>query len=377
MKRSLSLNNYFLQFVMLVLLNFAFGSITFLLLKNLGFIPPASEPPASEPLGASDFFIAYNNLLKALLAVLVIHFYKQWHAIYQNSFLKYLLLGIILYVANSMINMLIAAALLEPVNIIKIFWDPSGPFFFKLNLIFSSLLVYHWSLREDKKISEQLNQRLELSALRELKAKAELEALQAKVNPHFLYNSLNSINTLIDQQPTKAKEMIFLLSKLFRLSINVKDDLYATISEELELVKTYLCIEQIRFGERLKVEIHCDPSLMDYVIPKFLLQPLVENAMIHGISQITGAGHVTIFIIENGGFLEIQVRDNGPSFKADFQKGYGLQGVQDKIKMLAGEGAAFEIVGAGNHMPVNGIAGPWKYVGIKIEKRKSSEGLNN
>jgi LytS/YehU family sensor histidine kinase len=213
---------------------------------------------------------------------------------------------------------------------------------------------------------ERQSHDLELSLMRELKTKAELDSLHAKVNPHFLYNALNSIHTLIDQDPEKAKEMIHLLSRLFRLSISTSSEQFHTLKEELELVKTYLSIEKARFQERLKFEIICDDQLLGFMVPRFLLQPLVENAIKHGTSKLRDNGHVLVLVQKNWDFLEVQVRDNGPAFSEEFQNGHGLKSVRDKIRLLGAEGSEFEIVAGGDHVPP--IAGPWKYVGIKFKR---------
>ncbi|MDO1449763.1 histidine kinase [Rhodocytophaga aerolata] len=193
-----------------------------------------------------------------------------------------------------------------------------------------------------RKISEQEYQLLELNGL---KTKAELEALQAKINPHFLYNSLNSIASLVHINPDKAEEMVILLSKFFRYSTSVKSGYFHTLGEELEMVSTYLEVEKVRFDERLTYAIeYAQQGLDHYLIPRFLLQPLVENAIKHGISKIAGKGMIRLQICREEGFLSISIHDNGPRFPEQLNTSYGLQSTSDKLRMLCGEDARMELI---------------------------------
>jgi two-component system, LytTR family, sensor kinase len=180
-------------------------------------------------------------------------------------------------------------------------------------------------------------------SLEKLKTQAELGALQAKINPHFLYNSLNSIASLVHTDPEKAEQMTMLLSKLFRYTTDRKNENFNTISDELEIVKTYLDIEQVRFGDRLSYAVELQNGLENIEIPRFLLQPIAENAIKHGISKIVEQGRIEIKITKENDALILAVHDNGPAFPEDFFKGYGLQSIQDKLKLLYGNKAVFEV----------------------------------
>ena len=127
---------------------------------------------------------------------------------------------------------------------------------------------------------------IELSRLQEAKAEAEVKVLQSQINPHFLYNALNSIASLAHTDADKTEKMALSLSDLFRHSINRKGEKVNTLGDELSLVRNYLEIEQIRFGDRLSFNIDVEPDLLTVEIPMFILQPLVENAIKHGISKI-------------------------------------------------------------------------------------------
>lgn len=175
---------------------------------------------------------------------------------------------------------------------------------------------------------------LQLSRLRELKTKAELNALHSKINPHFLYNSLNSIAGLAKTDADKTEQMALLLSKLFRYSINKEQSDWSTLAEEMEMVQIYLEIEKVRFDERLMFAIDLPDNLKSVRVPRFMIQPLVENAIKHGISKLVEQGHVAVIIRQNERWLEIAVSDNGPDFPAELFPGFGLQGVYDKLEIL-------------------------------------------
>ncbi len=205
-----------------------------------------------------------------------------------------------------------------------------------------------------RKISEQEYQLLNLE---KMKTKAQLNALEARINPHFLYNSLNSIAGLIHEDADKAEDMTIELSKLFRATTGRNEELTHKISEEINLVKSYLQIEQMRFGNRLKYEIEVDPNLKEIVIPRFLLQPLVENAIKHGISKIKENGIIRLQIFEKADEIHIEIHDNGPEFGQALSGGYGLKSVREKLRLIYGEHAALEI-----------SDNPEKLLSIRIDK---------
>lgn len=204
------------------------------------------------------------------------------------------------------------------------------------------VIFYNWQRSKDldRKISEQEYQLLNLE---KLKTKAQLNALEARINPHFLYNSLNSITGLIHDNPDKAEEMTIQLSKLFRATTGRSDQSFHSIAEELDIVKSYLSIEQMRFGDRLKYSIHLEPGLENIKIPRFLLQPIVENAIKHGISKITEHGIIDVRITTENSLIVFQIHDNGPAFKEDLSGGYGLRSISDKLQLIYGNDATLQI----------------------------------
>ncbi|WP_234736925.1 sensor histidine kinase [Tellurirhabdus bombi] len=215
-----------------------------------------------------------------------------------------------------------------------------GKWAYMLAPLLVSNIFYYFQQRAQtitKKITEQEYQLLHLE---QSKTRAELEALQAKINPHFLHNSLNSIASLVHDDPDRAEQMVLLLSKLFRYTTGMKNQYFNSLANELEMVQTYLDVEQVRFGDRLSYRIDLAEKAWNHVqIPQFLLQPLVENAIKHGISKVAGPGAIILRIEQEGEWLRFCIHDNGPAFPEELVAGYGLQSIQDKLRLLYGDDA--------------------------------------
>jgi len=184
---------------------------------------------------------------------------------------------------------------------------------------------------------------LDLAKVNQLKTQAELQTLQSKINPHFLYNSLNSIASLIHEDPDKAEDMTLKLSKLFRYSINSMQESFATVKEEIEILNTYLDIEKIRFGKRINFNLNVAPGIEDMLLPRFLVQPLVENALKHGLKDSTAGGRLSVDITGDEKTLMVTVADNGIPFPDELNIGYGLQSTYDKLELLYGGGYEIKI----------------------------------
>jgi two-component system, LytTR family, sensor kinase len=208
--------------------------------------------------------------------------------------------------------------------------------------IAACVYFYYWQRTRNisRKMSEQEYQLLNLE---KLKSKAQLDALEARINPHFLYNSLNSIAGLIHEKPDKAEEMTIQLSKLFRYTTGRDEENLHTFADELEIIKAYLAIEQVRFGKRLTYTIDCDEAVLEQQIPRFLLQPLVENAIKHGISKIAHAGEITLKIKQLENNILIKIHDNGPAFGESFGGGFGLRSIKEKLEIVFGNKATIDL----------------------------------
>jgi len=201
----------------------------------------------------------------------------------------------------------------------------------------------------------ELRQReLHTARLRHLLAEAELKALRAQLNPHFLFNTLNTILDLIGSEPEKAEAMIERLSDLFRhVLVRTERDLIS-VGEEIDFLRKYLEIERARFGARLSVSMDVDPVLLGELIPPLILQPLVENAIKHGLAPKLGAGAIRISAADAGDSILFTVEDNGvgwpsgagsPWVAAEFMPGeqVGLRNVRERLETIYGDQAALTI----------------------------------
>ncbi len=196
-------------------------------------------------------------------------------------------------------------------------------------------LVYVTMSYVDLERQKKLNEKeLEVSRLQALKNKAELDALHSKINPHFLYNALNSIADLAITDGKKARKMTVALADLFRYSINYSNHNYSTVKEEVEMTEVYLEIEKIRFEDKLTYSITLTDDVNHYLIPRFVLQPVVENAVKHGLKATGNMTEIDIQIKNHNEELQIIVADNGPGFPDELIPGYGVKSMYDKLDLL-------------------------------------------
>jgi sensor histidine kinase YesM len=207
-----------------------------------------------------------------------------------------------------------------------------------VSLIAGSLLYSFGRMRQQIEESyRQLEEKNRLETrLRELAAQAELKALKAQINPHFLFNALNSISALIVIDPVKAEDTLHQLSGLLRKILDSSGKEWVTLAEELCLLDDYFAIEQVRFGKRLSIEKHIDAASKTVLIPNFILQPLVENAVKHGVERKIEGGTVEIEAHSDEARCFISIIDDGPGIdpKALPAHGHGLALVVERLKLL-------------------------------------------
>ncbi|HYV64251.1 MAG TPA: histidine kinase [Bryobacteraceae bacterium] len=191
-------------------------------------------------------------------------------------------------------------------------------------------------------ISEQLEQYRDLET-RRLVAQAELRALQSQIHPHFLFNALNALYGIIPREARGARETVLNLADIFRYFLETKKTL-VPLEEEMYIVKAYLDVERLRLGDKLRLEIAVTPEAQAVPIPILSIQPLVENAVKHGIAPQAGGGVIYIQArIDSGGSLLISVRDSGPGFAKSSQAGVGLENVERRLELCYGGEARLTI----------------------------------
>jgi two-component system LytT family sensor kinase len=206
--------------------------------------------------------------------------------------------------------------------------------------------------REEERIR---NVRLE-GRLNQQLVESELRALRAQINPHFLFNSLNTIASLITSDPEKAETITVRLAGIFRYVLLHADRPLSSLDEEMDFLRTYLDIEQIRFGERLLVEFDLESSIAHTAVPSLILQPLVENAIKHGVAPKVGRSRILVQSKRQGGSILLSVEDDGIglSVKRDHAKGHlsgtgagagvGLQNIRERLQTMYGGGASLSLI---------------------------------
>jgi two-component system LytT family sensor kinase len=214
---------------------------------------------------------------------------------------------------------------------------------FQSNLLTYAILVtatqgylYYERFRQGELRSAELTAQL---------AQAELQALRMQLHPHFLFNTLNSIATLIHKDPDAADRMTARLSDLLRLTLENVGVQEAPLAQELEFLERYLDIERIRFSDRLVVRIEAAPETLDASTPYLILQPLVENAIRHGIAARSSPGCIIVRAARDGDMLVLEVKDDGPGIlsAASSKNGIGISSTRARLEKLYGDAHAFEL----------------------------------
>lgn len=200
-----------------------------------------------------------------------------------------------------------------------------------------------FQLREQERRSVQLD--LEKSRLEASLNQAQLEVLRSRLNPHFLFNSLQNISVLITENPKLANRMVVHLGDLLRAVLRNDSQPESTLIEEIELTQTYVAMEQMRFGSRLEVTFDIDARAHEAMVPSFLLQPIVENAIIHGLREIKRNGMITISGEGQGGSLVLTVTDNGvgPRDPHRMKMGVGLGSTCERLSKMYPERHSFSL----------------------------------
>ncbi|HXG94600.1 MAG TPA: histidine kinase [Blastocatellia bacterium] len=208
-----------------------------------------------------------------------------------------------------------------------------GAMIYWLILLISYALNYYRRYREGEIRASRLEAQL---------AQAQLEALKMQLQPHFLFNTLHSVSALIHKDPVSADRMIARLGDFLRLTLENAGTQEVSLQEELEFLKCYLEIERVRFRERLTVQMNIEPQTLNARLPNLILQPIVENAIKHGIAPRTKPGRIEIEARRFNGILHVQITDNGPGLPANggsgriVKGGVGLANTEARLQQLYG-----------------------------------------
>jgi two-component sensor histidine kinase len=184
---------------------------------------------------------------------------------------------------------------------------------------------------------------VQAAQLQQQLVEARLQALRMQINPHFLFNTLNTVSALIHDNPHAADRMVVRLSELLRRTLDHGETQEIALREEIEFLKGYLEIEEARFGDRLAVELRVEPGTEDLLVPYLLLQPLVENAIRHGIEPREEPGRIEISVRRDGDRLELRVKDNGDGI-AHKREGIGLSNTRWRLAHLYPDNFSFDLI---------------------------------
>ncbi len=196
-------------------------------------------------------------------------------------------------------------------------------------------MIWHYLERNRKDEVDRLNLEKTVKDL-------ELKTIKSHINPHFIFNSLNSIRALVDENPKRARTAITELSNILRSSLQVEKMETVALEKELDIVKDYLALEQMRFEERLKVELEIDEDTLGQQVPPMMLQTLVENAIKHGISKRINGGVIKIISKFTDNNFELVVQNTG-NFEAKSEEGFGIKSTRDRLKFLCNGTAYFKV----------------------------------
>jgi sensor histidine kinase YesM len=217
-------------------------------------------------------------------------------------------------------------------------------------LLYVLSVTFHYVLLAEQASREAQERALEA---RVLARDAELKALRAQVNPHFLFNCLHSISALTSVDAARAREMCILLADFLRTTLRVGGQETITIEEELALIRGYLAIEKVRFGARVKMEEQVEKEAMALLLPPLLLQPLVENAIRHGIANLPEGGVIGLSVHRNADSVSIVVENSfDPDTPSALKTGLGLDNVRRRLHTRYGDDASVSVGTEGNRFSV-------------------------
>ena len=196
--------------------------------------------------------------------------------------------------------------------------------------------IYHF-------IDESTKNQLAKLKLEALVKSLELKTIKSHINPHFIFNALNSIRALIDENPSRAREAITALSNILRSSMVSESQETIALEKELTIVKDYLALELIRFEDRLKISYDLDPTTMQHQVPPMMLQTLVENSIKHGVGKSQKQTEIVIKSLLTENHLRLRVLNTGMLNIQSNQDGFGLQSTSNRLNLIFGEKASFRI----------------------------------
>jgi sensor histidine kinase YesM len=300
------------------------------------------------------FKLSYNTNLKDILLFLIwlplgitiTHFFRlivlKYNILKVSLFFQIpliivssLLMSILFFIINiTIVNLFSNAS--EPIDLIA---ATSKILSLVLIFIIWSVIYFGFHFFDNYKKTEIQNLRLEANS-----KEVELNKLKSQLNPHFMFNSMNSIRALVDEDPKKAKVAITQLSNILRNTLMMHKNRYISLEEELVLVKDYLELEHIRFEERLNFNFEIDPNTLSLNIPPMMIQTLVENGIKHGISKYPEGGNISIITQKTSVDFKIEIINTGQLLENNKpDSGFGIANTTDRLELLFGKKATFSL----------------------------------
>lgn len=211
--------------------------------------------------------------------------------------------------------------------------------FLFLGVMFGSIITYFFSSREQIAESQAQIQEEKIKRLTSEKKAAEvnLKLLQAQIEPHFLFNTLSNVLSLLDTNPQKGKSMLVDFVQYLRASLSKLREEKATLGQEMDMIEAYLSIFKVRMGDRLNFKIDLPKNLESILFPPMLIQPLVENAIKHGLEPKVDGGEILVRGTEKNGRLRLEVHDTGIGFKGEHDSGLGLSNIRERLSSIFGD----------------------------------------
>jgi LytS/YehU family sensor histidine kinase len=292
-----------------------------------------------ELLHVLTYALVYANLTGAM-GVLVLGGLAERFAL-RSPLVPFVAVGVI---AFSALGCLLAQTLLMEIGFVipQHFWAEylhTLRVAMPLAAVFGLGAMVHGSLRGRVQLMEERLHEKEVTEerARKLAAEARLRSLESRIHPHFLFNTLNSISSLIAVNPTRAEQIVGRLATLLRASLDTSNQPLIPLRQELSMVESYIDIERVRFGDKLRGSVKVPAELQDAKVPPMSVQSLVENAVKHGITPQSGGGEILVTASAENDGLRIEVRDTGPGFDlAAIPAGHGLDSLVERLDALYG-----------------------------------------
>lgn len=287
------------------------------------------------PIYVDKFFDAWAWALLTPVLMLI----DRKLAARQTSGARIVVIYLLLSAPFSLIHTFMTGLFLYPIP--QVWWSPLRDRDFAIYFFLGGWATYGalvGAMQAFRYHSRYLNGRLQLERVEKTLLQSRLQALRLHLEPHFLFNALNSISSEVDENPKLAREMISDLGALLRQSLDCQDKTEISLARELALLHNYLSIQKVRFGDRMGVKLEIEPDTLSAEVPSMLLQPLIENSIRHGIERKRSGGHIVISASKVGTFLHLAVADNGPGLPRDWglhkSSGHGLRVTLERLTAL-------------------------------------------